>query len=80
VEVIYRPLRQRPQAEVIQTIGEIIANCGYNEVSLLSLSNSDYSHIKELADRFETEAGSNEDLKKADPEAIMPVIIPTGLT
>jgi radical SAM family uncharacterized protein len=46
--VIYRPPRQRPQAEVIQAVAEIIANCGYNEISLVSLSSSDYPHIEEL--------------------------------
>jgi radical SAM family uncharacterized protein len=46
--VIYRPLRQRPQPEIIQAVGELIANCGYNEVSLVSLSTSDYPHIEEL--------------------------------
>jgi len=46
--VIYRPLRQRSQPEIIQAVGELIANCGYNEVSLVSLSTSDYPHIEEL--------------------------------
>jgi radical SAM family uncharacterized protein len=46
--VIYRPLRQRPQPEVIQAVGELISNCGYNEVSLVSLSSSDYPGIEEL--------------------------------
>jgi len=46
--VIYRPLRQHPQTEIIQAAGEIIANCGYNEVSLVSLSSSDYPRIEEL--------------------------------
>jgi radical SAM family uncharacterized protein len=46
--VIYRPLRQRTQAEVIKAVGELIANCGYNEVSLVSLSTSDYPKIEEL--------------------------------
>ena len=46
--VIYRPLRQRPQQEIIQAVGELIANCGYNEVSLVSLSTSDYPKIEEL--------------------------------
>ena len=48
--VIYRPVRQRPQQEVLQAVGELIANCGYNVVSLVSLSTSDYSHIEELVD------------------------------
>ena len=45
---IYRPVRERPQQEVIEAVGELIANCGYNEVSLLSLSTSDYPGIDEL--------------------------------
>jgi radical SAM family uncharacterized protein len=46
--IVYRPVRPRPQQEVIQAVGEIIANCGYNEVSLVSLSTSDYPGIEEL--------------------------------
>jgi len=45
---IYRPVRERPQAEVVQAVGELITNCGYNEVSLVSLSTSDYRGIDEL--------------------------------
>jgi len=45
---IYRPVRERPPEEVLQAVGELIANCGYDEVSLVSLSTSDYSHIDEL--------------------------------
>ncbi len=48
--VIYRPLRQRPQPEIIKAVGELIANCGYNEVSLVSLSTSDYPKIEELVE------------------------------
>ena len=46
--IIYRPVRQRPQKEVLQAVGELITNCGYNDVSLVSLSTSDYSQIEEL--------------------------------
>ncbi|MBE9513117.1 MAG: TIGR03960 family B12-binding radical SAM protein [Chloroflexi bacterium] len=46
--IIYRPVRERPQEEVLQAAGELISNCGYNEVSLMSLSSSDYPHIDEL--------------------------------
>jgi len=45
---IYRPVRKRPQEEVIQAIGEIMANCGYNEVSLVSLTTSDYPNVDKL--------------------------------
>jgi len=46
--IIYRPVRERPQQEVAEAVGELIDNCGYNEVSLLSLSTSDYPGIDEL--------------------------------
>jgi len=46
--IIYRPVRERPQQEVLQAVGELITNCGYSEVSLVSLSTSDYPHIDEL--------------------------------
>jgi len=45
---IYRPVRERSQAEVVEAAGELIANCGYNEISLVSLSTSDYAGIDEL--------------------------------
>jgi radical SAM family uncharacterized protein len=46
--IIYRPVRRRPQEEVIGAVGELIANCGYNDISLVSLSSSDYPKIEEL--------------------------------
>ncbi len=45
---IYRPVRERPPGEVLQAAGEIISNCGYDEISLVSLSTSDYTYIEEL--------------------------------
>ncbi|MDZ4230410.1 MAG: TIGR03960 family B12-binding radical SAM protein [Dehalococcoidales bacterium] len=50
--IIYRPVRERPQEEVVQAAGEIIANCGYNELSLVSLSTGDYPGIDELVARL----------------------------
>ncbi len=49
---IYRPVRERPQEEVIKAVGELTANCGYDEVSLVSLSTSYYSHIDTLVTRL----------------------------
>ena len=46
--IIYRPVRERPQGEILQATGELIANCGYNEVSLVSLITGDYTSIDEL--------------------------------
>ncbi len=45
---IYRPVRERPHSEVIDAVGEILSNCGYDEISLVSLSSSDYSGIDKL--------------------------------
>ncbi|MFC1931761.1 TIGR03960 family B12-binding radical SAM protein [Chloroflexota bacterium] len=46
--IIYRPVRERPHEEVLKATGELIANCGYDEVSLVSLSTSDYAGIDKL--------------------------------
>jgi len=46
--IIYRPVRERPQEEVLQAVDELITNCGYDEVSLVSLSTSDYAGIDKL--------------------------------
>jgi radical SAM family uncharacterized protein len=50
--MIYRPVRERPHEEVLQAAGEIIASCGYDEVSLLSLNSSDYTGIEELISKL----------------------------
>jgi radical SAM family uncharacterized protein len=46
--IIYRPVRQRPREEILKAVDGLITNCGYDEVSLVSLSTSDYSAIDEL--------------------------------
>jgi radical SAM family uncharacterized protein len=50
--MLYRPVRERPQEEVLQAIGDLIANCGYDEVSLVSLNTTDYSGIDELVKKL----------------------------
>jgi len=46
--MIYRPVRERPQDEIMEAVSQLITNCGYDEISLLSLSTSDYTDIEEL--------------------------------
>ncbi|MFQ5997595.1 MAG: TIGR03960 family B12-binding radical SAM protein, partial [Dehalococcoidales bacterium] len=46
--IIYRPVRERPHEEVLKAAGELITNCGYDEVSLVSLNTTDYAGIDEL--------------------------------
>ena len=56
---VYRPVRQRDADEVVNAVGEIMRNTGYEEISLLSLSTADYAHIREvvekIADRYHGE-------------------------
>ncbi|HRJ43043.1 MAG TPA: TIGR03960 family B12-binding radical SAM protein, partial [Caldilineaceae bacterium] len=46
--MIFRPVRERPAAEVLAAVDEMIEQCGFEEVSFLSLSSSDYSYVEEL--------------------------------
>jgi radical SAM family uncharacterized protein len=48
--IIYRPVRERAQKEIEQAVEETLNNCGYDEVSLVSLSSGDYSSIESLVD------------------------------
>ena len=57
--IIYRPVRERPPHEVVKAVGELITNCGYNEVSLVSLSTCDYSQIEELVARLSQRYGEH---------------------
>ncbi len=50
--MIYRPMRVRPQGEIEAAVGEILNNCGYDEVSLVSLSSGDYPGIDELVGKL----------------------------
>jgi len=45
---LYRPVRERRLEEILAAVEELLANTGYEEVALLSLSSSDYSRIEEL--------------------------------
>jgi len=45
---IYRPTRERNINEIINYIGKIVKKYGYDEISLLSLSTSDYSCLEEF--------------------------------
>jgi len=54
--MIMRPVRERPVDEIVNAIDEALRQTGYEEIALLSLSSSDYSHISQLvqavAERF----------------------------
>lgn len=48
--MITRPVRERPVAEVMEAIEAVIHATGFEEISLLSLSSSDYVYVHELVD------------------------------
>jgi radical SAM family uncharacterized protein len=50
--VIKRPLRYRTVETIVQAALESYQNTGYDEISLLSLSTSDYPHFEELVTRM----------------------------
>lgn len=45
---VYRPVRERPVGEILDAVDEIVANTGFEEIALLSLSSSDYRQIEVL--------------------------------
>lgn len=49
---INRPVRERSVDEILKIIDESLENTGFEEVALLSLSSSDYSHINELVEKI----------------------------
>jgi len=51
--MIYRPVRERPPSAIIEQIEKALPRTGYDEVSLLSLSTSDYSRIVPLLNNLE---------------------------
>jgi radical SAM family uncharacterized protein len=44
----YRPKRERPLAEILDAVQRTVNQTGFEEISFLSLSTSDYSQIEEL--------------------------------
>jgi radical SAM family uncharacterized protein len=48
--MITRPVRERPVSEIVDAIGKAMAATGFEEIGLLSLSSSDYTHIGELVE------------------------------
>ncbi|NET74233.1 MAG: TIGR03960 family B12-binding radical SAM protein, partial [Sphaerospermopsis sp. SIO1G2] len=55
--MVTRPVRERPVAEVLDTIQEILDSTGYEEIALLSLSSSDYNNVLELTSKIGEQFG-----------------------
>lgn len=52
--IIYRPVRELAVPEVLNAVAELVSNCGYTEISLVSLSTGDYYNITDLVRRLST--------------------------
>ena len=59
--MVFRPVRERSLAELLETVDKIMVETGHEEIGLLSLSSSDYSQIgpwvKAIADKYGDRAG-----------------------
>ena len=55
--MIYRPLRERTPEEVVAGARELLANTGYDELSLVSLSSTDHSQIDGIVAALRREFG-----------------------
>ncbi len=55
--MITRPVRERPVEEIIEAIQAARKHTGFENIGLLSLSSSDYSHIEALVESVKTHFG-----------------------
>lgn len=55
--MLYRPTREKNVEQLKELAREILKNTGHEEISLTSLSSSDYSELKELIDFLIAECG-----------------------
>ena len=57
--MVYRPVRERKPEVLMDLSRKLVDNTGYNEISLVSLSSADYSHlaplVHEMIDEFKTD-------------------------
>ena len=50
--MVTRPVRERPIPEILAAMEQILESTGYEEIALLSLSSSDYTHVLELTEKI----------------------------
>lgn len=50
--MVTRPVRERPVEEILEAMEQILEKTGYEEIGLLSLSSSDYTHVLELTEQI----------------------------
>jgi len=72
--VIYRPKRERKASDIIKQIDSALATTGFSEITLLSLSSSDYSAIESLVNSLSSQ------LYEQHVTLSLPSLRPNGLT
>jgi radical SAM family uncharacterized protein len=55
--MVTRPVRERPVPEILAAMEKILEKTGYEEISLLSLSSSDYTYVLELTEKIRDRFG-----------------------
>ena len=55
---IYRPVREKAPAKLLEQAGALVSSTGYEEISLCSLSTSDYTGLDELASGLSAETAA----------------------
>ncbi|PID87049.1 MAG: B12-binding domain-containing radical SAM protein [Chloroflexi bacterium] len=55
--MVTRPVRERSVSEVLTAMAQILESTGYEEIALLSLSSSDYTHVLELTEKIGQQFG-----------------------
>ncbi len=50
--IVTRPVRERPVDEILTAMEAILDSTGFEEIALLSLSSSDYTHVLELTEKI----------------------------
>jgi radical SAM family uncharacterized protein len=55
--MIFRPVRERSLAELLETVDRIMTDTGHEEIGLLSLSSSDYTQIGPLVEAISEKYG-----------------------
>ncbi len=50
--MITRPVRERPVDEILEAMEKILDSTGFEEIGLLSLSSSDYTHVLDLTEKI----------------------------
>lgn len=53
--IMYRPIRERNAKDIVSAVKRGLADTGYDEVSLTSLSSTDHSQIKEILEELNRE-------------------------